>query len=134
MRSRCSRYEIRDNMTVNVSSFHTLNAVIDLFDDVRLRVCRPISACLRHDAWDRHNIFDRVGVLQYHPVHARAQMPRNMAMQRPDALIVLEVLDDDIRVCFQHLHIAALWIFGIDDRSVPASSRRTVALLRRVRI
>ena len=99
-----------------------LYPIVDLIDNVGLRVGGPISACLCHDAGYRHLVLNRIVILKHHPNHASAQMPCNVAMQRPDTWVVLEVLDDDVGVSFEHLHVTALRVVGIDNCSVPAVS------------
>ena len=46
-------------------------------------------------------------------------MPRDMAMERPNARIDRVVLHNDISVRRQQLHIASLWIPTVHDTAVP---------------
>ena len=66
--------------------------------------------------------------LQYIYIHASTQMPRDMAMERPDAGIVLIPLQHDIRRLLDGaatrdlLHIPSLWIAWVGDCSIPCPS------------
>lgn len=68
---------------------------------------------------------DLVRSFQQQNAHARRQVPRNVAVERPHPGVVLRVLDDLVvgRPVFgsgpRHVDVAAGWVRWVDDRAVP---------------
>jgi len=56
----------------------------------------PVVAGLRHDVGDVHVVDKVVWAFKYRPYKASRQMPCNVAVEGPDAGVVLVPLQDDV--------------------------------------
>ncbi len=68
---------------------------INLIDNIMARVRRPSSASVAHSL-RQHPLLDRIDLLHHIHVQASADVPRNVAMERPYAWIVGVVLNDNV--------------------------------------
>ena len=89
------------------------------------RIARPVDTSLRHDL-RQDALLQQVSRLDGVDVQAGADMPGNVAVERPDAWVVGVVLQDEITVLaggraagLDELHIAALGVVLMGDLSVP---------------
>lgn len=100
-----------------------LQARVDFGDDVGAAVRRPVTTCLRHDGRNLP-LGDEVGPLHGVDVQARGHVPRDVAVEGPDARVVGVVLDDEMTgsgrgTGLQDLDIPSLRVRGMDGGAVP---------------
>lgn len=99
---------------------HFSQPTVDLIDNSIPRKLTPIPTTLRHRPRNRH-FLDILGSFEDTDVQAGADMPSDVAMERPDAWIVLIDLEDDVSRgvgVFGRLHpdgVAALGVAGVGD-------------------
>lgn len=72
---------------VNGSAYHVL-----------LAPCIPVIAGVRHDIRNLQVVQEVVWLLKHSPDETGGQVPRDVAVERPDAGVVLVPLQDDVRV------------------------------------
>ena len=63
---------------------------------VSLAPCVPVIASLRHDIGDVQVVDNIVRALKYSPDKASGQMPRDVAVERPDTGVVLVPLQNNV--------------------------------------
>ena len=100
-----------------------LQPAINLIDNILCRIIIPINTDLIHtlrnvSQLQQLRLLDRVNI------QSRANMPRNMAMERPDAWVIGVVLQNDVAGLSScpwadDLHVAALGVLLVDDGAVP---------------
>ena len=89
------------------------------------RISGPVNTSLLHTSGEDPLLQER-RLLNRIDVQTRADMPRDMAMERPHARIVRVILEHDIprrasRAGLDDLHIATLGICLVNDCAVPGS-------------
>ena len=63
---------------------------------VSLAPCVPVVAGLRHDIGDVHVVDEVIGAFKYRPDKASRQMPCDVAVEGPDAGVVLVPLENNV--------------------------------------
>ena len=89
------------------------------------RIIRPRNTSLL-DTTRQHPLLQQRLLLNRVDIQPRANMPRDMAMERPHAGIVREVLQHDVTwsgggAGLDELHVSALGVGLVDDGAVPGS-------------
>lgn len=89
-------------------------------------VIGPVTAGLRDHAGN-DSLLDQLGLLHDVDVETGADVPRDMAMQRPHARVVGVVLDDDEagggpRAGLDELHVPALRVGRVHNGTVPCAN------------
>ena len=89
------------------------------------RIIRPSNTSLL-DAIRQHPLLQQRLLLNRIDIQARAHMPRDMAMERPHAGIVREILQHDVARCgrragLNELHISALRVGLVGNGTVPGA-------------
>ena len=82
----------------------------------------PVVAGLRHDVGDVHVVDEVVGAFKYGPDKASRQMPRDVAVEGPDAGVVLVPLQDDVRVGLELGNVTSGRVGWVGHCAVPAGA------------
>ena len=98
---------------------------INLVYHCMTRIGRPINTSLLNTS-GQNPLLQKRRLLNRINIQARTDMPRDMAMERPDARIIREILQHDItrrarRATLDELHVAPLGIGLVGDCSVPGT-------------
>ena len=84
-------------------------------------IIRPVTAGLSHDRGN-DSLLDQIGLLHQIHIKPRADMPGDVAVERPHPWVVGVVLKDEItRTRLENLHVASLRILAMRDGTVPCS-------------
>lgn len=103
-----------------------LQARVNLVGHVLVGPCTPVLASLRHCAWDIV-VLDIIRTLNDIDVQAGADMPGDVAVERPDAGIVGEELHHNERWgsillgLLEDLRVTAIGVTWIGDGAVPGA-------------
>ena len=82
----------------------------------------PVVASLRHHIGDVHIVDKVVWAFKYRPDKASRQMPRDVAVERPDAGVVLIPLQDDVRVGLELGNVTPGRVGWVGYCAVPAGT------------
>lgn len=103
-----------------------LQTRVNLVDNSRVSVISPITASLRHDIWNLHLVGDIRRVNEQVDVHALANVPGNVTVERPETPVVKLDLNNEVAVGLDELSIATLRVRRVcDGDTVPSSETLT---------
>ena len=82
----------------------------------------PVVAGLRHDVGDVHVVDEIVWAFKYGPDKASRQMPCDVAVEGPDARVVLVPLQDDVRVGLKLGNVTPGRVGRVGHCAIPAGT------------
>ena len=82
----------------------------------------PVVAGLRHDVGDVHVVDKVVWAFKYGPDEASRQMPGDVAVEGPDAGVILVPLQDDVRVGLELGNVTPSRVGWVGHCAVPAGT------------
>lgn len=102
------------------SSATYLQTRINLLNHIVTAVFSPIATSLSHDRRDSF-LLDELRLLHHIDVQTTADMPGNVAVERPYTRVIRVVLDDKVAIRLYHLNIATLGVENVFDTAIPCS-------------
>lgn len=95
-----------------------LQSGVDLRHVVVVGEVPPVAACLR-DGRRHIHLLHFLGLLKQVDVHALGSVPRDVAVDRPDARVVELDLHNKVAAGADELGVTALRVAGVDELAVP---------------